>query len=110
MRAVPSHIGHSLTLPSFPPAVYTILETLPLYSGLDTPGLLNSTLYDTIQTVPGAEGNVAVNATQFVVDCGTLSNVTISNFTLFSEEMYVFNVDVGMSQVRPNPLPAGEFP
>ena len=62
---------------SFPSAVYSILDPLAMLpSGLETTGLLNSTLYDVIPIVPGAAGEVAVNATQFQVDCGALHNTS----------------------------------
>lgn len=53
---------------------------LPLYLDLDTPGLLNSTLYDVITPLENATGEVAVSATQFEVDCGAIRGGRISGF------------------------------
>lgn len=79
-----------------PVFLHTILETLPLYPKLATPGLLNSTLYDVIATVPNAAGEVTVNATQFQIDCGVMpSNATIDGYAV-SEDLdssVIFNVD-----------------
>lgn len=49
---------------------------------METPGLLNSTIYDIIPQVSGAVGEVTVNATMFQSDCSLIRNVTLgsSNF------------------------------
>lgn len=60
----------------FPDPTFTILNTLLLYPEMVTPGLLNSTIYDVIPILPGASGEVQVNASTYQADCGLISNVS----------------------------------
>lgn len=59
--------------------MYEILNTLAIYPGMVTPGLLNSTIYDTIPTVAGASGTVTVNATMFQAECGLIRNLPLTS-------------------------------
>lgn len=97
---------------SFPEVVYSILNVLPLYSNIDTPGLLNSTLYDVIPLMTGASGNVTVNATMFQASCEMVRNATLSDFegsagtfdlTITSD--FTQNVAIGVS-----PPSSSEYP
>jgi hypothetical protein len=96
----------------FPQAVYAILEMLPLYDSIATPGLLGSTLYDTLSAVPpaGATGLVQVNATQFVVDCGALGNASLGGFVANDDGVAdpdMFAVHVGTEEVSVVSVPLG---
>ena len=77
---------------------------------------MNSTLYDVIPSVPGAAGEVTVNATQFEVDCAALNNATISGFLELSgssddsdPDPDTFNVDVGTTTIQVFTMPVGKY-
>ena len=91
------------------------MEILPLYPDLDTPGLLNSTLYDTIPILEGAAGEVAINASQFQVDCGAVQNGGIDGYatrlsdTGLTLDVFFNDVSIGNSALSVGELPAGVF-
>ena len=80
-----------------------MLEVLPLYADLETPGLLGSTLYDVIPLLDGATGEVTVNASQFEVDCGAVPNGSIGGFTAVGDGVTApdtwVNISVGVPDV-----------
>ncbi|KAG2127701.1 hypothetical protein DEU56DRAFT_915676 [Suillus clintonianus] len=64
----------------------SITASLPVInqlSGMVTPGLSNTTVYDTLKT-SSVTGNAAVNATTITSHCGLLPNVTYSSNNSFA--------------------------
>lgn len=64
---------HSFTDISFD--ILSVIQNI----ALSTPGLLGGTLYDIIPYVPGAVGDVTVNATAYQVECGLIENISLDS-------------------------------
>ncbi|KIP09766.1 hypothetical protein PHLGIDRAFT_302484 [Phlebiopsis gigantea 11061_1 CR5-6] len=109
-RVIPNISSAVITGGLFPESIYSILEVLPLYPDLDTPGLLNSTLYDVVPLLDDATGEVIVSAAQFEVDCGAVRGGYINDIASINggeESLYEWaNVSVGVPGVVLNLISA----
>ena len=90
--------------------MYAVLETLPLFADVATPGLLGSTLYDTFPLLSDASGTTRVNASQFLVSCSALNNASVGGFQALSDGVAfpdTFHVNVGTDAVVTVDIPVG---